>query len=70
VRNRIRRMLREWMRLHGWVPRVGNMVLVAKTARQGRVIRTNFASDLERILAAAGMRINIHRALVWLALLR
>src|ERR1700733_9259689 len=36
VRNRIKRMLREWMRLHGWVPVGWDMVLVAKdsAARQ------------------------------------
>src|SRR5262249_56258882 len=37
VRNRIKRMLREWMRLHGWVPTGWDIVLVAKdsAARQG-----------------------------------
>lgn len=50
TRNRIRRMLREWMRLHGWVPRGWDMVLVAKdsAARQGHP--NDFAPDLERIL--------------------
>lgn len=50
VRNRIKRMLREWMRLHGWVPRGWDLVLVAKdsAARQGHP--DDFAPDLTRIL--------------------
>ncbi|MEJ7600143.1 MAG: ribonuclease P protein component [Kofleriaceae bacterium] len=50
VRNRIRRMLREWMRLHGWVPEGWDLVLVAKdsAARQGSVAA--FEPDLRRIL--------------------
>ena len=30
VRNRIKRLLREWLRLHGWIPTGWDMVLVAK----------------------------------------
>jgi ribonuclease P protein component len=50
VRNRIRRLLREWMRLHGWVPAGWDLVLVAKgsAARQGSVAA--FEPDLRRIL--------------------
>ena len=50
VRNRIRRMLREWMRLHGWVPTGWDMVLVAKdsAARQGSAAA--FEPDLRRIM--------------------
>jgi ribonuclease P protein component len=50
VRNRIKRMLREWMRLHGWVPRGWDLVLVAKdsAARQGHP--DDFAPDLTKIL--------------------
>jgi len=50
MRNRIRRMLREWMRLHGWVPRGWDMVLVAKdsAARQGHP--SDFSGDLDRVL--------------------
>lgn len=50
VRNRIRRMLREWMRVHGWVPWGWDVVLVAKTsaARQGHP--QDFAPDLNRLL--------------------
>jgi ribonuclease P protein component len=50
VRNRIRRMLREWMRLRGWVPDGWDVVLVAKdsAARQGHP--SDFAPDLERLM--------------------
>jgi len=50
VRNRIRRLLREWMRLNGWVPTGWDMVLVAKdsAARQGSVAA--FEPDLRRIM--------------------
>lgn len=50
VRNRIKRWLREWLRLHGWVPKGWDMVLVAKdsAARQGQL--ADFAPDLTRIL--------------------
>lgn len=50
VRNRIKRRLREWLRLHGWVPKGWDIVLVAKdsAARQGHL--ADFAPDLTRIL--------------------
>jgi ribonuclease P protein component len=50
VRNRIRRLVREWLRTHGWVPSGWDVVVVAKdsAARQGHP--TDFAPDLERIL--------------------
>ena len=50
VRNRIKRMLREWLRQHGWVPTGWDVVLVAKdsAARQGHP--DDFAPDLTRIL--------------------
>ncbi len=50
VRNRIKRLLREWLRLHGWVPKGWDVVLVAKdsAARQGHP--ADFAADLTRIL--------------------
>jgi ribonuclease P protein component len=50
VRNRIRRLVREWMRTHGWVPTGWDVVLVAKdsAARQGHA--SDFAPDLQRLL--------------------
>jgi ribonuclease P protein component len=50
VRNRIKRMLRDWMRNHGWVPPGWDVVLVAKdsAARQGHP--DDFAPDLTKIL--------------------
>jgi ribonuclease P protein component len=50
VRNRIKRRLREWLRLNGWVPQGWDIVLVAKdsAARQGHL--ADFAPDLTRIL--------------------
>jgi ribonuclease P protein component len=50
VRNRIKRMLREWMRLHGWVPTGWDMVLVAKDTAARQLHPEHFAPDLTRIL--------------------
>lgn len=50
VRNRIRRLLREWMRLHGWVPPGWDMVLVAKDSAARQLHPDDFATDLSRIL--------------------
>ena len=50
VRNRIRRMLREWLRLHGWVPDGWDVVLVAKDSAARQVHLDDFAPDLTRIL--------------------
>ncbi|HEU4735130.1 MAG TPA: ribonuclease P protein component [Kofleriaceae bacterium] len=50
VRNRIRRLLREWLRLHGWVPAGWDMVLVAKDSAARQLHPDDFASDLHRIL--------------------
>jgi ribonuclease P protein component len=50
VRNRIKRLVREWLRLHGWVPTGWDIVVVAKdsAARQGHP--DDFGPDLTRIL--------------------
>jgi ribonuclease P protein component len=50
VRNRIKRLLREWLRLHGWIPAGWDVVVVAKdsAARQGHP--DDFAPDLTKIL--------------------
>ena len=50
VRNRIKRLLREWMRLHGWVPRGWDVVLVAKDSAARQVHPDDFATDLTKIL--------------------
>src|SRR5579862_1905413 len=50
VRNRIKRMLREWMRLHGWVPRGWDIVLVAKDSAARQLHSDDFAPDLTRLL--------------------
>jgi ribonuclease P protein component len=50
VRNRIKRLLREWLRLNGWVPAGWDMVLVAKDSAARQLHPDDFASDLHRIL--------------------
>lgn len=50
VRNRIKRMLREWLRLNGWVPRGWDVVLVAKDSAARQLHPDDFAPDLSRIL--------------------
>ena len=43
-------MLREWMRLHGWVPTGWDIVLVAKDSAARQLHPEDFAPDLTRIL--------------------
>jgi ribonuclease P protein component len=50
VRNRIKRLVREWMRLHGWVPRGWDIVLVAKDSAARQVHPNDFELDLTKIL--------------------
>jgi ribonuclease P protein component len=50
VRNRIKRLLREWMRLHGWIPAGWDLVLVAKDSAARQLHPDDFATDLTRIL--------------------
>ena len=50
VRNRIKRLLREWLRLNGWVPDGWDLVLVAKDSAARQLHPNDFASDLTRIL--------------------
>ena len=50
VRNRIKRLLREWLRLHGWVPAGWDLVLVAKDSAARQLHPDDFAIDLTRIL--------------------
>lgn len=50
VRNRIKRLVREWLRLHGWVPAGWDVVVVAKDSAARQVHPDDFAPDLTRIL--------------------
>jgi ribonuclease P protein component len=50
VRNRIKRLVREWLRLNGWVPTGWDVVLVAKDSAARQVHPDDFAFDLTRIL--------------------
>ncbi len=50
VRNRIKRMLREWLRVNGWVPTGWDVVLVAKDSAARQLHASDFAPDLTRIL--------------------
>src|SRR6476469_6044402 len=50
VRNRIKRLVREWMRLHGWVPQGWDIVVVAKDSAARQVHPDDFAPDLLKIL--------------------
>lgn len=51
VRNRIKRMVREWLRLHGWVPMGWDLVVVAKDSAARQVHPEDFGADFTRILA-------------------
>lgn len=50
VRNRIKRLLKEWLRHHGWVPTGWDVVLVAKDSAARQLHPSDFADDLTRIL--------------------
>ena len=50
ARNRIKRLVREWLRLHGWVPRGWDIVVVAKDSAARQLHPGDFAADLTRIL--------------------
>ena len=50
VRNRIKRLVREWMRLNGWVPHGWDVVVVAKDTAARQVHPDDFAPDLSKIL--------------------
>jgi ribonuclease P protein component len=50
VRNRIKRLVREWMRLHDWVPDGWDLVVVAKVSAAGQLHPDDFATDLARIV--------------------
>lgn len=50
VRNRIKRLVREWLRLNGWVPTGWDMVVVAKDSAARQLHPGDFGSDLMRII--------------------
>ena len=50
VRNRIKRLVREWVRLHGWVPAGWDVVVVAKDSAARQLHPDDFALDLAKIL--------------------
>jgi len=50
VRNRIKRLVREWMRTHGWVPTGWDIVVVAKDSAARQLHPEDFGADLTRIL--------------------
>ena len=50
VRNRIKRLIREWMRLHGWVPTGWDLVIVAKDSAARQLHLDDFAPDLSKIV--------------------
>ena len=50
VRNHIKRRIREWMRVNGWVPRGWDVVVVAKDSAAVQLHPEDFAPDLTKIL--------------------
>jgi ribonuclease P protein component len=50
VRNRIKRLVREWMRTNGWIPTGWDVVVVAKDSAAGQVHPEDFGPDLTKIL--------------------
>ncbi len=49
TRNRIKRLVREWLRTHGWVPRGVDVVIVAKEAAASLRGMTAMSPELERL---------------------
>jgi len=49
TRNRIKRLVREWLRLHGWVPTGMDVVIVAKDLAASLRGMTEVAPELERL---------------------
>ena len=50
VRNRIKRLVREWLRVHQWIPRGWDVVLVAKSSAARQLHSADFEADLTQIL--------------------
>ena len=51
TRNRIKRLVREWLRQHGWVPAGCDVVFVAKEGAAGLRGLSDVAADLTKICA-------------------
>jgi ribonuclease P protein component len=51
TRNRIKRLVREWLRLNGWIPAGRDVVIIAKEAAAEVRALADVAPDLERISA-------------------
>jgi ribonuclease P protein component len=49
TRNRIKRLARDWLRRHGWVPSGWDVVIIAKDSAAGLRRGAELASDLARI---------------------
>jgi len=50
VRNRIKRLIREWMRLNGWVPHGWDIVVVAKESAARQLHLDDFGPDLSKVM--------------------
>jgi ribonuclease P protein component len=50
IRNRIKRLVREWLRLNRWIPTGWDIVLVAKDSAARQLHPADFAPDLTRLL--------------------
>jgi ribonuclease P protein component len=54
TRNRIRRLARDWLRRHGWVPAGWDVVIIAKDSAAGLHHAAELASDMARIQRTLG----------------
>jgi ribonuclease P protein component len=54
TRNRIRRLVREWMRRHGWVPAGRDVVVIAKESANALEGYDDVDRDLARMMARVG----------------
>jgi ribonuclease P protein component len=49
ARNRVKRLAREWLRTHGWVPAGRDVVVIAKDSAAGLVGLADLGADLARL---------------------
>jgi ribonuclease P protein component len=54
TRNRIKRLARDWLRRHGWVPAGWDVVIIAKDSAAGLHHAAELASDMARIQRTLG----------------